>query len=181
MSDFTTMPHVAVMASAWLTFGAWVIGEVALVRQSGPLQPWRRLIWTVGALALAVHWLVAFGFVHAWSHEAAFEATAHQTRERVGVDWGGGVFANYVLIAWWLGDAAAAWLRLRHWNVPGMYRSFRRGSFWFMWFNAAVVFASGFRRVPAAALCLMVLVLWIVDWRATREVKDARGRPANSV
>ncbi|MBN8249710.1 MAG: hypothetical protein J0L84_20000 [Verrucomicrobia bacterium] len=161
--------NVPVLASAWTAFLLWILGEVVLARRAGP-SPWRvRMIWPCGALALTIHLLVAFALVHGWSHRSAVASTALRMHQEFGVSWGGGVFINYLLVGWWWCDAAYSWWRPQRWNQPGRYRSLRRACFWFLWFNGTVVFASGIRRIWAAALCLALLGIW---WRGTRESRQ---------
>jgi hypothetical protein len=81
------------------------------------------------------------------------------------------VILKELLLAWWWADAAMAWIRGSRWNRPGGYRSLRRAVFWFLWFNGAVVFASGSRRWVGGALCAGLLWIW---WRTRR-------RPAERV
>src|SRR5262245_56138147 len=64
-----------------------------------------RLAWTAGCACFFVHVACAFQFYHAWSHRAAYEETARQTAETVGLAWGGGLFVNYVFAAVWASDA----------------------------------------------------------------------------
>ncbi len=151
-----------ILVSAWVAFVLWVTGEVVLAGRGGggPSMRWRRRVWALGAAALLLHVAMAFGRAHGWSHSVAVEATARQLQERMGISWGGGVFINYLLLAWWSWDAVAAWLCPNRWNMPGPVRSLRRAVFWFLWFNGAVVFAAGSRQAIAAVLCLGVLVRW---------------------
>jgi hypothetical protein len=158
------MTSIVVGLSAWIAFALWVFGEVCLSGRKEPNALWIRILWLVGALALTGHVGAAFEWVHGWSHRAAIEATARQLREQMGINWGGGVFINYLLVAWWCCDSARSWINPACWNQPGVGRIIRRAFFWFMWLNGAVVFAAPSRRVPAAALCLVVAAVW---WRSS--------------
>ena len=53
-----------------------------------------RLAWTAGLIAFLLHVGCAFHFYHGWSHRAAYEATARQTADTVGLAWGGGLYVN---------------------------------------------------------------------------------------
>ena len=116
-----------------------------------------RCVWLFGSLLLLVHTLVAFGATHGWSHAAAYQHTAEQTRAFTGLDWGGGLYLNELTVALWLGDAL--WRML----AP---MSYARRSAWidgtlhawllFMAINGAIVFAEGPTRWVSAAVLVCV-------------------------
>jgi hypothetical protein len=94
----------------------------------------------------------AFQFVHQWSQDDAYAHTARETAAKVGIDWGGGLYINYVFIVLWAGDVAWWWLG------PASYR--RRPRFVavllhaflaFILFNATVIFKEGWLRYAALA------------------------------
>jgi len=118
----------------------------------------KRIAWAVGWLLCLIHVLLAFHFAHHWSHAAAVAATARQTAEAVGLDWGGGVWVNYAFLAVWGGDAAwrslaprRYWMRSRvlHWTIVGFLA--------FIVFNATIVFGGwGGRLVGVLAIvCIL--------------------------
>src|SRR5262245_16773213 len=72
-----------------------------------------RAVWTCGFILFLVHVAAAFHFVHHWSHADAYEATARQTNELTGLNWGGGIYANYLFSLMWGLDFAWWWLRPR--------------------------------------------------------------------
>ena len=116
-----------------------------------------RGLWTGGALAMAVHVLCAFGFVHGWSHSAAWEHTARRTAEVTGLEWGGGLFFNEAFLLWWLFDAATLWRSpVPAWRRSLWYEIVLHAWFAFLMINATVVFGHpGWRiagLVGAAAL-----------------------------
>lgn len=156
------MPLLFVYLSAWLTFGLWAAGEyrMALATAEGPSFRRARVVWSMGAIAMALHIGIAFHAVHGWSQSAAVDATARRLLALMNWGWGGGVILNEILLAWWCTDAARAWGRGDGWNRPGVYRSTRRFVFWFLWFNGAVVFASGGRRWIAGLVCAGLLWIW---------------------
>ena len=128
-----------------------------------------RLCWAGGALLMPVHIAAAFGVRHGWSHAAAVADTARQTRALTGLDWGGGVWANYLFAALWLADAA--WAAL----APAAYdRRPRRleytvgASLGFIAFNGAVVFAAGPTRWVGLAACATVAATWLLARRRDR-------------
>ncbi len=85
-----------------------------------------RGLWTAGCLFLVVHALCAFHFYLDWSHAAAVQLTAEQTQERIGVSFGRGIWASYLLIAVWTVDAVLMWRKRDH------------EAKWWPWFNNAV-------------------------------------------
>lgn len=156
------MPLLFVYLSAWLAFWLWAAGEyrMALAAAEGPSFRRARVVWSVGAVAMALHIGIAFHTVHGWNQSAAVDATARRLQSVMNWGWGGGVILNEILLAWWCADAAMAWGRDDRWNRPGVYRSVRRAIFWFLWFNGAVVFASGGRRWIGGTLCAGLLWIW---------------------
>jgi hypothetical protein len=120
-----------------------------------------RLFWTAGFVAFLIHVICAFHFVHHWSHAAAYADTARQTAEVVGLDWGGGLYANYAFAAVWLADVIWWWIS------PSSYLARSRWVEWivqgfmaFISFNATVVFGVGaIRWAGVAATALLALLL----------------------
>ncbi len=116
-----------------------------------------RLLWTAGYLLFLVHVVCAFHFYHDWSHRVAWEATARQTRQFTGLEWGGGLYANYAFVLVWGADV------LWWWRFPSDYltrhiviESIVQGFLAFITFNATVVFASeGTRWLGLAAFLLL--------------------------
>ncbi|BDC47700.1 hypothetical protein F183_A00160 [Bryobacterales bacterium F-183] len=69
-----------------------------------------RALWTAGLALYLAHVFAAFHYVHHWSHQAAYEDTARQTRELYGVDFGGsGLYCNYAFTLLWAFDVAWWW------------------------------------------------------------------------
>ena len=126
-----------------------------------------RLLWTAGFACYAGHVLAAFTFHYSWSHQTALAETARQTADLFRVRWGGGLYFNYAFTAIWAADVV--WL----WMNP---TSYRRRSTWlagsvhafmgFMFFNGAVVFATGWMRWFSLTATALLAILWIVGrWR----------------
>ena len=147
------------IGSAWLTFLVWALGECFLAIPNWAGRVWVRGWWSAGAGLLTLHLGLALEY-HQWSHAAAVRETSRQTEELFGWAWGGGVWFNYFLIAWWWVDCGRSWIDVSAWNRWGSGLWLRRSFFFFMWFNGAVVFASGGRRIVALAICLLVLGFW---------------------
>lgn len=152
-----TSGELFVRTTAWLTFAAYVGGTVAGIRSPGGRI--FRYVWLAGALLLLIHLLAAFHFKHQWSHAAAYADTARQTREVTELDWGGGVYFNYLLVGLWLVEAT---VRLAAPDrLPRMISVALASFYAFMWFNAAVVFVpSPMRWVGAAAFVLLAVFAW---------------------
>lgn len=161
--------EILTRVTIWITLAGYTAGTVALVLSRGR-PAWdsaARLAWTVACAALAAHVAVAFHVYHGWSHEAAYRETARQTAEVVGVDWGGGVYVNYALLAGWIADVVWWWsrgagsYRRRPWPLQAAWHGFLI----FIFFNATVVFKTGTMRWVGLGMCL---VLAAAFWRAVR-------------
>ena len=121
-----------------------------------------RCCWAAGFLVFLVHLWAAFAYVHRWSHSAAVQDTARQTRDVVGLDWCGGVWFNYLFallwgadVLWWCFDPASRERR------PRWMGGFLHGFLGFVAFNGTVVFATGFSRWLGLAGCgLVMLRVW---------------------
>jgi hypothetical protein len=122
-----------------------------------------RLVWTLGCAMLCVHALVAYHFVHRWSHAHALGHTADQTASMVGVRTGAGVYLNYAVMVVWAADVLFWW-------TAGSGRYGRRSRtvvlglhafLLFMMFNATIVFAHGGTRYAGLAVmaCLVGLTI----------------------
>ena len=120
-----------------------------------------RLAWTLACAFFLMHVVAAFQLHHHWSNRSAYQETARQTAEVFGLDWGGGLYFNYLFTAVWIADAFWWWrsglagYRSRSAWVTVAVHSF----FGFMFFNAAVVFGSGFMRCFGIASMLILTVI----------------------
>lgn len=130
---------------------------------------WRlaRAAWSVGSLALVVHVAAALAFVHHWDLDSAYAEVAQQTADTYGLDWGGGVYINFLFNAVWLADAG--WWCL----APASYLARSRG--WdlvvhgfmaFIVFNAVIVFPTGPIRWFGLAACVVLGTLAVVQRRS---------------
>jgi hypothetical protein len=116
-----------------------------------------RYAWACGALLLLVHIGCAFHFRHHWSHAAAFIETARQTRAQTGIDWGGGVYINYVFALVWLGDAS--WWSFAESAYAARPRALTvaiHAFLFFIVFNATVVFGRWPARLLGIAICVVL-------------------------
>jgi hypothetical protein len=120
---------------------------------------WARWSWVAGVLLLVIHIGIAMATAHDWSHAAAIAATARATNAVFGLDWGGGVYANYLFLIVWAADTAL-WHARRPRAITWTLRIF----YLVMILNAAVIFAAGSRRFLGAAI--VGTLLW--SWRPLR-------------
>jgi hypothetical protein len=172
MSAGELLLHGAVWLSltAW-TFGSalWTVdrpnpGQDAHDEMTRPVRS-QRFWWTLGAFSLAVHFVLAMQLRHHWSHAEAVADTARQTHAKFGLNWGGGVWFNYTLIAVWLADAAWSWVAPAQWRAALVPHRILQGYLFFMWCNGAVVFAAGPVRWFGLVACGHVVWSW---WRPRR-------------
>jgi hypothetical protein len=123
-------------------------------------------LWVVGCIAYLAHIGLAFHAFHQWSHQAAVEFTADETRRLTGIRNGEGVWANYVFAFVWIGDC----FRLARIRRPD--RAPHGGSgvvtlgavidcfFALMMFSATVVFGPTVYRVFFVPL--IIFWLWLL-------------------
>ncbi len=69
-----------------------------------------RAVATLAVSIYLLHVWAAFEFFYRWSHSFAYRETAKQTAELFGVDWGGGLYLNYLFSVVWLADCIWWWL-----------------------------------------------------------------------
>jgi hypothetical protein len=158
-------------STIWLALLLFVAGDSGRSLTPRGLPPPRWAWWAfVMGLALAVvHTLLAFAIVHGWSHSAALERTAFQTQRLYGVAFEGGLYVNYLFLAVWFADAL--WWRSSPSSVRPLTAVWTLRAFYILiLFNAAVVFASAWRRIAG-----VVLVSWLVRaWTAPAVALDRR-------
>jgi hypothetical protein len=160
----------AILATAWLAMAAWAVANWlrALRRPAAA-----RAVWTGGAGLPLAHVGLAFHLIHGWDPVAARNAVARETYERTGLDWGGGIYVNYVFTAFWLADAASWWLaRRRYESRSRLLDGAVQFVFLFMFVNAAVVFDTTHTAAGGAVLCLLGGLGWLAWAR-----RGSRGQP----
>src|SRR6185369_13110148 len=147
-------------STVWISIVAYTIGCIAFATARN--DRWIRLAWTTGCAALVLHFICAFNFYHGWSQESAYLETARQTGAVIGINWGGGLFINYVVASLWIADVAWWWFagvssyRRRPWMLTLIWHSFLI----FIIFNATVVFKDG----PARWIGLLVSLTLCLSW-----------------
>ncbi len=159
------MIDAALYATVWLATALFVAGEAGKARESrSGSTGWPWMVWTAGAVLLAVHMAIALDVRHGWSHASVVRTVEDQARAVYGVGWGGGAWMNYAFLALWLIECA--WWRI----APGPYRArlwaitaATRAFYALMLVNSAIVFAAPSRR--PAGLVLIAILLWA--WRDT--------------
>jgi hypothetical protein len=169
---------LAVRVPIWLALLFWGVAEWGRLRQghAGGGVPIgdaaTRILWTAGAAFTLVHVVLAFHFIHAWSHAAAFADTARQTEAALGLAFGGGVFVNYAFLMIWAADAAWWWLSPTTFQKrPGALDASVRLFILFIFVNGAIVFPSG----PVRLLGLLVVGTLGVAWYRGRRGEGSRG------
>ncbi|XZE42700.1 hypothetical protein SH467x_002231 [Pirellulaceae bacterium SH467] len=136
-------------------------------------------IWLLGAELAVWHSMGALLTFHNGSQEQAFQSTAAQTQDLLGIAFGAGLYVNYAFLAVWTFDAVlAAFASERHRRLPPLYHGLSLGFLCFIAFNATVVFKSGWLRWfgIGATIVLLVLVLGKrLSLRFGQERKDEQG------
>jgi hypothetical protein len=121
-----------------------------------------RIAWTIGVVSYLCHVAAAFAFYHGWSHQAAYRETARQTAEMLGASWGGGLYFNYLFTIVWVWDAVWVWrCRSRPRWIAVAVHVFMA----FIFFNATVVFGSGWVRGIGILTTLELAFLLFVSQR----------------
>lgn len=156
--------QILTAVTIWIAILAYGSGS-AIFALSGNRIKWHslaRAVWTVACLALLAHIASAFHFFHQWSHDAAYRETARQTNEVFRFNSGIGIYFNYALLVVWIMDVAWWWMkgleayRRRCWPLVAAWHTFLI----FMFFNATVVFGSGFVRWLGLCVCVALVFVW---------------------
>lgn len=144
----------------------WTIWLSLVSFAAGELGKARRLWWAwsasaTGAILLTMHILLAMAVRHGWSHAAALDATARQTGAVVGLNWGGGVYVNYLFAAVWIVELFA-W---RQWPAgydsrPGWMKWSLRAFYLVIIVSGAIIFAAGWRRLMGVAIVAALATSW---------------------
>ena len=154
--------------AVWLALSLYVAAEMAVAFKRGAAGGLARWLNTVGGAVFLLHVVCAFHFYHHWSHAVAYADTMRQTADFAGVNWGGGLYVNYVFTLVWLGELFWCWASPRTFaNRPRWIGRGVRGFFMFMIFTGAVVFAHSPMRWYGLLLCALLVVSW---WRLWKQV-----------
>jgi hypothetical protein len=131
--------------------------------KSGPLESVTRIVWTLGCGLFAAHVVSAFGYYHHFSHQAAYDDTAQQTKDQFGFAFGGGIYFSYLFLGLWIADVAWRWIAPA--TRPAWFDWPLHAYMFFIAFNGAIVFEGGVSRGAGIAAC--VLLAGLVVWRLT--------------
>lgn len=143
----------------WLTkFTIWLViacyGLIVATAGAKGMQfrSSRSIAWWLGALAFAVHVVLAFTVFYGWSWAVAWQLTAEQAEEFSGVRAGWGLWMNFAFgIAW----IALAWRELRSGSPR---RSWIDHSLHVFVFFMVVMGGIAFAPWPARVFTSMVLI-----------------------
>lgn len=127
-----------------------------------------RVIWTLGCGLFITHVVAAFGYYHHFSHQAAYDDTARQTREQLGFAFGGGIYFSYVFLALWILDVAWRWLAPS--TRPAWFDWPLHAFMFFIAFNGAIIFEGGVSRMAGIVACLLLAGIFV--WRCMRRSKS---------
>ena len=126
-------------------------------------------LWLIGALLSLYHSLGSIATFYHGSQSMAFEATAQQTEELLGIRFGAGLFVNYAFVLIWLVDAlfrCASPASYR--QLPIEYSYCIKGFLIFIAINGAIVFQSGWIRGIGLACVALLLMLSLQRRKALR-------------
>ena len=133
-----------------------------------PAQTTQRIqeyyIWLTGFLLFSLHVCLSFHFVHHWAHSDAWNRTATETENLIGIRSGDGIWANYLMLALWGMDLLRLYKAKRIGGIPSLSVDRAIAFFFgFMFINATVVFCPiGYRYLACPALILAIYV-WRVQ------------------
>jgi hypothetical protein len=142
-----------------LALALYVAWLAVLLAAPGPRwQAVSRWLWTAACGLFVVHVICAFHFHHGWSHAAAWQDTADQTKALMGVAFGDGIYFSYLFLVLWVLDVTWMWLA-----PPGKQTPWPRILvhlyLFFIAFNGAIVFEHGPTRWFGLAACLALAAL----------------------
>lgn len=153
-------------ATIWLALFCYLATTALQTRASSRTTLLPRVIWMTGCIFFVLHVAAAFHFYHQWSHAMAEDDTRLQTVQRTGMNFGGGIYFNYLLGLMWLTDCAGWPVRGSHLHeLHPRWRIALHAFFLFMIFNATVMFGHGWARPAGAVLCTLALSCLILRAR----------------
>lgn len=174
-----TTGQILTTVTIWISIVAYAAGSLIfkLSTKRSNLDAAARLIWTVACAALIAHVVCAFQTYHSWSHRTAYLDTARQTREVTGLDWGGGLYVNYLLLIGWFADVVWWWAgglgsyRRRPWLLTATWHALLI----FIIFNSTVIFETRVTRWIGLLVCLGLCVVW---WHIARDLRTGLRGPS---
>lgn len=139
----------------------WTVRIAVMLYVASLAARGNRIAWSAGCLFYLAHVVCAFAYFHRWSHDEAFAATARQTAETVGFDWGGGLYVNYVFTLVWTADVIWWWSSAASYHArPRWLHAIIHAFLGFIVFNATVVFATGFSRWFGVLACALLAFIY---------------------
>lgn len=126
------------------------------IRVGNSIQPVKRVerqIWAAGAILCAIHVALAMAGFHNFSHADSIKHTAEVTRQVIGLNWGGGVYVNYLFTAVWGWDALRHF-RIVNYRTPKWLHIFMA----FIVVNATVVFGPLWWRYAAFVVVPIIAI-----------------------
>lgn len=149
---------------ALLCYATTVAGQLL-----GCREKWLRILWTIGCGLFLVHVAAAFHFVHNWSHQAAVQTTAAETRQLLGIAFGEGLWFSYAFVLLWLLDTIWWWTAADNWRRrPRALHITLHSYLLFIAFNGAIVFEAGPTRFVGILVTPLLLLLIFLRLRKSR-------------
>lgn len=122
---------------------------------------WECWLWTIGWTSYAAHVILAFQFVHDWSHADAWQHTAIETERMTRIRRGEGLWVNYLFTAMWLADVVRIWTACRRRVATNRTLDVVNYFFFaFIVFNATVVFGPAIYRWLAIPVAVWLSRTW---------------------
>jgi hypothetical protein len=129
-------------------------------------------LWTLGFVLAVFHTIAAFHFYHDWSQQAAYQATAEQSRELIGVEFGAGLLFNYFFLAVWGWDVVQLARMGKSYLAVRWLRTLSIAYLVFIAFNGSVVFESGpvqLAGIAASVILLVAVVAKVIAAKSNRK------------
>ncbi len=128
-------------------------------------------------MVFMAHLVAAFQFYHHWSHTHAFDDTAEQTRQMIGIAFGHGIYLSYAFAAVWCCDVAWWWLGKSSYDSrPGWLTLLIHGYLLFIALNGAIVFEGGVTRWGGLAASAMLAIVAMRHFSKKNKMQPAAGK-----
>jgi len=159
--------------SIFMFFGTLVAWVLQL--KPGRFDRILRMLWSVSFVLFVAHVLAAFHFHHGWNHAAAVAETARQTRDLIGLEFGVGLYFNYLFLLVWAFDLT--WIWFVDAEITKRYRWLR--IVWltyliFIAFNGVAIFKSGWMRAGGIAALTLITSGAILRWKHKHRPNEFR-------
>jgi len=154
-ADLTQWTIRLALLCLWLMLAARLAPGLVPIGEKGT-----RWIWTIGGVLFLGHIASGMHFYHHWSHQHAYDETARQTGQMIGIAWGGGIYFNHLMAVLWVGDLLWMWGNpAGYWSRPRWINLLLFGFFLFIAINGTIVFKEGpIRWVSLLLVIILVLV-----------------------